>query len=185
MKKIIVLLTFALCFNFITPTVSKAAATNYSTIKELKKIKKLAASGKTLNSGSLKLNSPYEKFYKKFGKPVYTFTPQGAAFVDHFSNGIKISTEGDFNIYTGSLKRIKKSPVKNISMVYKVDYAHIKKVFGAKKSLSYVGGDYFITYKIGKNYVSFDLGDMYKDNQSNSTLYGYTMFSEYSVYNRN
>lgn len=184
LKKLILILIFILSFNYTTVTPSHAAALNSNTIKELKKIKKLAKKGKTLNSGSLKLNSPYEKFYQKFGKPVYTFTPKGAVFEDHFSNGTVIYTNGNYNFRKGTLKRVKNDPVKNITMYYKVDYKHIKKVFGNKKSLSYASGDYFISYRVGKNDVLFSLGENGPWNGS-LNLYNNTLFYDYAIVNWN
>lgn len=184
MKKVIAVLLTSLIFTFSAPLSSTAATTNLDAIKELKKIKSLAKSGKTLNSGSLKLNSPYEKFYKKFGKPIYTFTPQGAAFEDHFTNGMKIYTSGKLNANTWELKRVKNDKVKSITQPYKITYSHVQKVFGSKKSLSYASGDYFITYKVGKNEIVFNLGDGYYELE-NLKLYNTTLFSEYTVVNWN
>lgn len=158
---------------------SQAASTNTYAIKELKKIKALAKEGKTLNSGSLKLNDPYEKFFKKFGKPIYTFTPQGAAFRDHFTNGIQIYTSGNYK--NGNVKRIKNDPVNGITMNYLIDYKHIKKVFGTKKKLNYASGEYSITYKLSKNSITFSLGSPHVYDLPNLKLYNHTMFYEYGI----
>ncbi|GEK33121.1 DUF4309 domain-containing protein [Kurthia sibirica] len=179
MKKVIILFVFMMSFGGIVTLESQAASTNTYAIKELKKIKALAKEGKTLNSGSLKLNDPYEKFFKKFGKPIYTFTPQGAAFRDHFTNGIQIYTNGKYKNW--DVTRIKKDPVYSITMNYLIDYKHIKKVFGTKKSLSYASGEYFITYKVGKNTVSFSIGSPHAYDLPNLKLYNNTLFYEYGV----
>lgn len=181
MKKVVPL--FIIIIFFLSNSTA-SAATDSDTIKELKKVKQLAKSGKTLKSGSLKLNSPYEKFYEKFGKPIYTFTPKGGVFEDHFTNGIKIYTSGKLNTNTWELKRVKNDKVKNITVPYKIKYSQVKKVFGSKKSLSYASGEYFITYKVGKNEIVFKLWDIYGEPED-LKLYNNTLFNEYAVVNWN
>lgn len=179
MKKVIILFIFMMSFGSILTLESQATSTNTYVIKELKKIKALAREGKTLNSGSLKLNDPYEKFFKKFGKPIYTFKPQGAVFSDHFTNGMQIYTSGKYK--NGDVTRIKNDPVYNITMNYFIDYKHVKKVFGTKKSLSYASEEYFITNKVGKATVSFSLGSPYAYDLPNLKLSNSTLFYEYGV----